>query len=244
MSFTPNRFRSRLGGILGLVLMLATGAREARAHEVYGVVVRSPGGPVLMRNFMGVTEYGGLQAFSTPSPALHVNWLEGDGFELDLFGATGHVLVASVTDTTILGAQVSGPQFDLQLTGRAPGHTTIRLGFEYFGLPEFTSVDLGVDVYATNGVGGGRANLGVRLSAITSPARSQAQVTFSTDRTGPHRFDVLDLQGRVQRVVDVGVAAPGSHQLGLDVAGLDPGLYFLRLVGSGSSSALKFAVTR
>lgn len=244
MFCVPSRFIARLAGILGVVLALAAGVREARAHEVYGVVVRNPGGQMLMSNFMGFTDYGGLQAFLTQSPVLHVNWLEADGFELDLFGATGHQLVVSVADTTVLGVQTFGPQFDMRFTGRAPGHTTIRLGFEYFGLPEFTSVDLDVDVFATNGVGPQAGSPEVRLSAVTNPARSFARVSYATGRVGPHRFEVVDLQGRVRQSLQVQVGTPGPHELSLDVAGLDPGLYFLRLAGERASYTRKFAVTR
>lgn len=247
MSRALRPFIPRFGSVFAFlcVFLVGPGLRAAQAHEVYGVLVRDEQNQVLLRNFFGITEFGGLQAYVQPTaPLLHVNWLEPDGAELNLVGATGHQLVVSVADTTVLGTQVFGAQFNVKLFGKSVGHTTVRLGFEFFGLPEFTSVDLDVDVLATTGVGSQGNGLEVRLSSVTNPARTAARVGYSTTRAGTHRFEIVDLQGRVLRDLQADSSVPGQHELTLDVTGLDPGLYFVRLAGEGPAMARKFVVSR
>jgi hypothetical protein len=69
-------------------------------------------------------------------------------------------------------------------------------------------------------------------------------VGYSTTRAGVHRFEIVDLQGRVRRDLEAESGSPGQHELTLDITGLDPGLYLLRLVGEGSTAARKFVVSR
>lgn len=242
-----NRFASALVGFalaLAVLFCPSSGGGVAHAHEVYGVIVRD-GNQLVLSNFMGFTDFGSLSAQAgLTNPTYHVSWYDQDQLELDLVGVTGHQLVVTVADTTILKAEVFPNPFDVRFTGRAPGHTTVRLGFVYFSTPEFTSVPLDVEVLATAAVGPLPATTSVRLSAITNPARRLAHVAYATTASGLHRFDVLDVQGRVRQKVEVEVASPGSHALDLDVSALDPGLYFLRLAGAGTMTATRFAVAR
>lgn len=234
----------RISIALSVCIAFALCANRAQAHEVYGVLVHD-GAQLVLSNYLGVTDYGALSAHTgVANPTYHITWYDQDQLELDLFGVTGHYLVVTVADTTILKAETFPNQFDVRLTGRAAGHTTIRFGFNYFSTPEFTSVPLDVEVLPTVGVGPDASAASVRLSAVTNPARGAARVAYSTRGSGLHRVDVVDVQGRVRQRVDVQVGSPGGHEMTLDVSALDPGLYFLRLSGAGGVSAARFVVAR
>jgi len=79
-----------------------------------------------------------------------------------------------------------------------------------------------VSVQEVTGAGGG-------LLVVPNPAKGQAQVLFSMAAAGPVQLELLDVLGRRISTVHDGRMAAGEHRMELPVAGLNSGLYFIRL---------------
>ena len=84
----------------------------------------------------------------------------------------------------------------------------------------------------------------LRLNApAPNPAAGRVAIGFSLPAAGPARLVLHDVLGREVLVIQDGVAA-AEHEASLDVQGLAPGLYVLRLVAGGQQATRKLTVVR
>ena len=97
------------------------------------------------------------------------------------------------------------------------------------------------------GVDGGAAAHGLWLAPLTpNPAiDGRLRLKFSLRDGSLARLELADVAGRVLRSIQVGGLGPGSHSLDLaDDAGLQPGVYFLRLTQGASEVRGRAVVIR
>lgn len=64
------------------------------------------------------------------------------------------------------------------------------------------------------------------------PVRDHARVSFSVEKPGPLRVELLDLMGRRIAVLADGMYSTGTHTAFLNAAGLPAGVYLLRMRGA------------
>jgi CSLREA domain-containing protein len=76
-----------------------------------------------------------------------------------------------------------------------------------------------------------------------NPATGEVSLSFEQPATGPARLAVLDLLGREVRVAHEGTAPPELRRT-LDVRGLAPGLYVIRLMSAGQQATQKLTIMR
>jgi len=82
------------------------------------------------------------------------------------------------------------------------------------------------------------ARVGVRVfAAYPNPAADDLTVRFLLERAQRVELSVFDLLGRRLRGWDLGVLAAGEQAHRLDLAGLPPGLYVVRLTGDAGARA-------
>ena len=95
------------------------------------------------------------------------------------------------------------------------------------------------------GTGGAAPAAALRLDApVPNPAAASARVAFALGAAGPARLSLHDALGReVARVVD-GSRAAGAHQAALDLRGLAPGVYVVRLLAPGGAETVPLTVVR
>ena len=77
-----------------------------------------------------------------------------------------------------------------------------------------------------------------------NPVRGRATVPFTLDRPGPATLRLLDVQGRTVAQVPRGALAAGAHTAPLDVSGLAPGVYLLRLETGRDARTVSLTVVR
>lgn len=79
------------------------------------------------------------------------------------------------------------------------------------------------------------------LSIYPLPAKEQLNV-LSKDMKGSTEFDIIDLTGRMIRHFTVDVT--GSQAVRLDVSGIRPNMYLLKVSGNGKTYTAKFLISR
>jgi flagellar hook assembly protein FlgD len=89
----------------------------------------------------------------------------------------------------------------------------------------------------------------VALAATPSPARGRAELRFALPQAGQALLEVLDVEGRVVRVLARGEFTRGAHALtwdGRDDSGsrVAGGIYIYRLVTAAGTVARKAVVLR
>jgi PKD repeat protein len=72
-----------------------------------------------------------------------------------------------------------------------------------------------------------------------NPVVEQFNLTLNSSRNGNLILTIVDLNGREVRTSNASVVA-GNNQLPMDVSGLEPGMYVLRLSNGTSSAAMRF----
>jgi hypothetical protein len=72
-----------------------------------------------------------------------------------------------------------------------------------------------------------------RMSIRPNPARRTATITFAIDESGRVAIDVHDAAGRRVDTVYEGQIAKGTHEVVWNLAALEPGVYFARVVPGG-----------
>ncbi len=77
-----------------------------------------------------------------------------------------------------------------------------------------------------------------------NPASGQATVYYGTTLQGNVEFQVMDLHGRIIQRFGVPAEIPGRHKLDVDVTGLAPGVYLVRMQSAEGSAVLRMGVTR
>ena len=83
---------------------------------------------------------------------------------------------------------------------------------------------------------------GAGLSVQPNPASGQALVAFQLERSERIALDLLDVTGRVVRMIERTELAPGTHSNALDVNDLLPGVYFVRLQGEARQEVVRLVV--
>jgi hypothetical protein len=117
---------------------------------------------------------------------------------------------------------------------RFMSHPAIALGLQRAGF----------EPYVLGATPGDRAPV-VRLGRVSpDPVTAGSRVTFRLARAGEVRLDLLDLQGRVRARLADGPHARGDHSLPLGRGGLEPGVYWLRLLALGEQQRTRFVVLR
>jgi hypothetical protein len=118
---------------------------------------------------------------------------------------------------------LTGTALKTKLIGIDPSQTVagpVRGGLDLPGNVELSA----------SGVAGEDAMKGVSLwQSVPNPAREQAEIRYSLDRTMDVRLELYDASGRLVRVMETGNRETGSHSVILDVRGLASGIYHYRL---------------
>jgi hypothetical protein len=84
--------------------------------------------------------------------------------------------------------------------------------------------------------------LGEALTVWPNPAREWVRVAFTPKRGGTARVEVHDVRGRQVLAREV-AAVPGARaEVALDLSGLAPGVYVVRLAGQGGGAPVRLAV--
>ena len=81
------------------------------------------------------------------------------------------------------------------------------------------------------------------LSVSPNPAASRATARFSTAAAGPARLEVVDVLGRVLEA-ETRTLGVGDHALEVDLSGLAPGVYVVRLEAGGRVEGAAVTVAR
>ena len=76
-----------------------------------------------------------------------------------------------------------------------------------------------------------------------NPVADRVSISFTQPTSGAARLVLHDMLGREVRVMHDGMA-PAEHEVTLDVRGLAPGLYVLRLTSAGQQATRKLSVVR
>ncbi|MDX9758106.1 MAG: T9SS type A sorting domain-containing protein [Bacteroidota bacterium] len=69
--------------------------------------------------------------------------------------------------------------------------------------------------------------------SFPAPARAMTTINYAITQPGPVRLILNDIRGRVLRQVDEATAEAGAHSVLLDMTGVPPGVYLLRLIQAG-----------
>ncbi len=67
------------------------------------------------------------------------------------------------------------------------------------------------------------------LTVYPNPSHDRVKIAFDLQQKGEIEATVMNLEGKVVLQKPFGQMVPGAHQLDLDMTGLAPGLYFMRL---------------
>ena len=77
-----------------------------------------------------------------------------------------------------------------------------------------------------------------------NPIRGRATVPFALDRPGPATLRLIDMQGRTVAQMPQGALSAGAYTAPLDVSGLAPGVYLLRLETGRDARTVSVTVVR
>ena len=81
-----------------------------------------------------------------------------------------------------------------------------------------------------------------RLIAAPNPMRSSGAIDYAIIERGHVRLALVDLLGREVRILVDGAQDAGLHTIGIDVTGITPGIYFLRMRHGGESIVRRIVV--
>lgn len=80
------------------------------------------------------------------------------------------------------------------------------------------------------------------LTVVPNPATDATQALFAIGTADPVTLDLLDVTGRELRTLKQGILATGEQRLDISLAGLNAGIYFLRLKSGGIQEVARFVV--
>jgi hypothetical protein len=84
----------------------------------------------------------------------------------------------------------------------------------------------------------------MRMSQSLDAGAHQAETRFELTRATPLKLSVYDVRGSTRATLWDGPATRGTHAVRWDASGLEPGVYFLRLLAEPSGLLLRFVVLR
>lgn len=87
-------------------------------------------------------------------------------------------------------------------------------------------------------------SVGLAVSVVPNPSRGRAVVRFRLAEAGPVRVAVIDVLGRRTQSVALGVRGIGQHEAALDLGGLAPGLYVVRVEAGAAAGTTRVVLTR
>lgn len=97
---------------------------------------------------------------------------------------------------------------------------------------------------ATGAAPGAPSDAGPDLGVVPNPARGRTRLTLRLDAPADVSVDLVDSLGRIVRRVAAGPRPAGASSVALDVSGLAPGIYAVRLRAGASEATRLLAVVR
>jgi hypothetical protein len=91
---------------------------------------------------------------------------------------------------------------------------------------------------------GGSAEVFALDVPTPNPARGTVRFAYALAEAGVAHVSIVDLLGREVAVVESGEQASGRHTASVDVSGLAPGVYVVRLTAGGDALARRMVVVR
>jgi hypothetical protein len=82
----------------------------------------------------------------------------------------------------------------------------------------------------------------LRMGLVPNPAHQHVALRYALPKAGPVQLQVLDQQGRIVRQHHLGRRSAGAHQHRMQLGGLAPGLYAVRLVAGTRVRAARLMV--
>ena len=82
------------------------------------------------------------------------------------------------------------------------------------------------------------------LAVAPNPARSRLAVSYAVEAAGPVRVVVHDIVGRAVATLADGTVAAGTHRTSLDLGGVAPGVYLVRLETAAGVETARVTVVR
>jgi hypothetical protein len=82
------------------------------------------------------------------------------------------------------------------------------------------------------------------MSQSLDAGARHAETRFELTRATPLKLSVYDVRGRLRVTLWDGPATRGTHAVRWDASGLEPGVYFLRLLAEPSGLLERFVVLR
>jgi outer membrane protein assembly factor BamB len=123
------------------------------------------------------------------------------------------------------------------------GDRMLVFGGSNGAVPRFSGLNLNRAVNGVDAPSGPKASFALH-EIVPNPARVQAAVAFTLPDRAPARLEVIDVAGRRRFAQDVGPMGAGRHQIGLDLASFDTGVYWLRLTRAGAAASRKIVIAR
>lgn len=153
--------------------------------------------------------------------------------------------VSGVYDTLATGLANSG-QFSWNVTGPPSTSARVKVVAHDGDLNAGSDVsDADFSVLATAGVGEGPVTAFALSPLSPNPMRMSAQMRFDVPRESHVHLALVDVQGREALVLADGVYGAGRHAMTISGGtGLQPGLYFARMLADGHSFTQRVLVMR
>jgi hypothetical protein len=82
------------------------------------------------------------------------------------------------------------------------------------------------------------------LRLFPNPVAAQAVISYSLRHSASVSCVVYDAAGKVVSRLAAGTQAAGEHQLTWNPVGVQPGIYFCKLVADGTSATVRLARVR
>ena len=176
-----------------------------------------------------------------------------------LYGTDSHTVTARVAIADVANRPVSAVGFDPQRSQFVLGRPDASGPFSASGTVTVHSLTGALVVTHPAGVfpghvavdaAGGVANesgpdaAGLRLAAVPNPASASTEIRFTLDAPQAVSVALVDVLGREVVRVAEGAFGAGEQRLPLDVRGLPPGVYVVRLTAGGSVATQRLTVAR
>ena len=171
--------------------------------------------------------------------------------------ASGSLTTPYATYPSVLRLKTEGAFFDSSWTGAADAQVSTRR-YEWYAtgttkpvmVMTFTRIvinggnpQIGRDVwYADVPSSIDNGGLKHQLTMAPNQVSGPVTVTYTLDAVSETRLSVMDVTGRAVRELGSSMEVAGTHSHELDLGGLKPGMYFLRLQTPQGEESTKFVV--